>query len=80
MTVFPSLLFAILIISGWGGGMVQGDPGLEYHGLDRYCPADMRARCSRCAKRSMLSLPGAYGVTEGRIITRHLMPNAVWPS
>ena len=34
MTAFPSLLFAILIISVWGGGMSNGDPGPEHHSLD----------------------------------------------
>jgi len=78
MTAFPGLLFAILIISVWGGGMWKVILALSitsWIGIARLT----RGQILTLREKEYVEAARSTGVAQGRIIARHLMPNALSP-
>ena len=78
MTAFPSLLFAILIISVLGGGLKTIIVALSitsWIGVARLA----RAQILTLREQDYALAARALGVGEWRIMMRHLLPNALTP-
>ncbi len=78
MTAFPSLLFAILIISVLGGGLRTIIVALSitsWIGVSRLA----RAQILTLREQDYALAARALGVGEWRIMMRHLLPNALSP-
>lgn len=78
MSAFPGLLFAILIISLWGGGMFNVIMALSvtsWIGIARLT----RAQFLQLRTRDYVEAAVATGTPEPRIVGRHIIPNALTP-
>ena len=78
MTAFPSLLFAILIISVLGGGLRTIIVALSITGWIGIARLT-RAQILTLREQDYALAARALGVSEGRIMMRHLLPNALTP-
>lgn len=77
-TAFPSLLFAILIISVLGGGiptLILALSVTSWIGITRL----MRAQVMSLREHTFITAAKALGMSERRIIFKHLLPNALSP-
>ena len=78
MSAFPGLLFAILIISLWGGGMYKVILALSitsWIGIARLT----RAQFLQLRERDYVEAAICIGAERGSIIYRHIIPNALSP-
>lgn len=78
MTAFPGLLFSILIITLFGGGMWKVIFALSitsWIGIARLT----RAQVLSLREKEYVEAARALGVTRSGIIFRHLIPNALSP-
>ncbi len=78
MTAFPSLLFAILLISVWGGGMNKVILALSitaWIDIARLTRGQMLA----LREKEYVEAARAIGTSQWNIIMRHLFPNALSP-
>ncbi len=78
MTAFPGLLFAILIISLWGGGMFKVILALSvtsWIGIARLT----RAQFLQLRERDFVEAAIAIGAERWSVIGRHIIPNALSP-
>lgn len=78
MTAFPGLLFAIFLITLWGGGMakvilVLGITG--WIGLSRL----VRGQLFSLREKEYIEAARCMGVPQWRVILHHLLPNALSP-
>ena len=78
MTAFPGLLLSILLVAVWGGGMwkvivILGFTG--WVGVTRIT----RAQFLSLREKEYVEAARGIGATEGRIVLRHLLPNALSP-
>lgn len=78
MTAFPGLLLAILLVAVWGGGLWKVIPVL---GFTSWVGVTRITRAQLLSLREKEYIEGArcIGASEWRIITRHLLPNALTP-
>jgi oligopeptide transport system permease protein len=77
-TAFPSLLFAILIISVLGGGiptLILALSVTSWIGITRL----MRAQVLSLREQTFISAAKALGMRESRVMFKHLLPNALSP-
>ncbi len=78
MSAFPGLLFTILIISLWGGGLFKVIMALSiisWIGLARLT----RAQFLQLRERGYVEAAVCTGTPQARIIARHIIPNALTP-
>lgn len=78
MTAFPGLLFAIFLITVWGGGLEKVILVLgmtSWIGVTRLT----RAQFLTLREKEFVGAARAIGATEARIIFRHILPNALTP-
>jgi oligopeptide transport system permease protein len=78
MTAFPTLLFSIFLITIWGGGLEKVILVLSisaWINVARLC----RAQFLSLREKDFIGAARALGVSEMRIIFRHIMPNAISP-
>ncbi len=78
MTAFPGLLFAIFLITVWGGGLEKVILVLgmtSWIGVTRLT----RAQFLTLREKEFVGAARALGATEQRIIFRHILPNALTP-
>jgi oligopeptide transport system permease protein len=78
MTAFPSLLFAILVSSVMSGGFITVVVALSitsWIGIARL----MRAQMLSLREQEYVNAARALGASQWRIITQHILPNAVSP-
>jgi oligopeptide transport system permease protein len=78
MTAFPGLIFAILIITLFGGGMWKVIFALSitsWIGIARL----MRAQILALREKEYVEAARSLGVTRAGIIFRHLLPNSLSP-
>ncbi len=78
MSAFPGLLFTILIISLWGGGLFKVIMALSivsWIGLARLT----RAQFLQLRERGYVEAAVCTGTSQSRIIARHIIPNALTP-
>ncbi len=78
MTAFPSLLFAILVSSVMSGGFSTVVVALSitsWIGIARL----MRAQMLSLREQEYVNAARALGASQWRIITQHIMPNAISP-
>jgi oligopeptide transport system permease protein len=78
MTAFPGLLLAIMLVAVWGGGMWKVIAILGFTswvGVTRITRAQMLA----LREKEYIEAARGLGAREGRIILRHLLPNALTP-
>ncbi len=78
MSAFPGLLFTILIISLWGGGLFKVIAALSivsWIGLARLT----RAQFLQLRERGYVEAAICTGTPQARIIARHIIPNALTP-
>lgn len=78
MSAFPGLLFAILIISLWGGGMFKVILALSvtsWIGIARLT----RAQFLQLRERDYVEAAICIGAERGSVIYRHIVPNALSP-
>ncbi len=78
MTAFPGLLFAIFLITVWGGGLEKVILVLgmtSWIGVTRLT----RAQFLTLREKEFVGAARAIGATERRIIFRHILPNALTP-
>ncbi len=78
MTAFPGLLFAIFLITVWGGGLEKVILVLgltSWIGITRLT----RAQFLSLREKEFVGAARAIGATERRIIFRHILPNALTP-
>lgn len=78
MTAFPGLLLSILLVAVWGGGMwkvivILGFTG--WVGVTRIT----RAQFLSLREKEYVEAARGIGAREGRIVLRHLLPNALSP-
>ncbi len=78
MTAFPSLLFAILLISVWGGGMYNVILALSITAWIEIARLT-RGQMLSLREKEFVEAAQCLGVSQWRIITRHLLPNALSP-
>lgn len=78
MAAFPSLLFAILVMSALGGGLWQLMLAI---GLTNWITACRltRAQLLQLRESEYVTAARATGVGNVRIVTQHLLPNALSP-
>ena len=78
MTAFPALLFAIFLITVWGGGL---EKVILVLGLTSWIGATRLARAQflTLREREFVGAARAIGATENRVIFRHILPNAMTP-
>ena len=78
MTAFPGLLFAIFLITLWGGGL---EKVILVLGMTRWIGALRltRAQFLSLREKEFVGAARAVGATERRIIFRHILPNALTP-
>ncbi|MEX1020715.1 MAG: ABC transporter permease [Litorilinea sp.] len=78
MTAFPGLLFAILLITVWGGGLHNVILALgitSWIGIARLT----RAQLYQLREKEFVEAARGLGVPQHRIIFGHLLPNALSP-
>ncbi len=78
MTAFPGLMFSILIISVWGGGITKVIFALSitsWIGIARLT----RGQILSLREKEYVGAARCTGVSQNRIILRHLLPNALTP-
>ena len=78
MTAFPGLMFSILIISVWGGGLAKVIFALSitsWIGIARLT----RGQILSLREKEYVEAARCTGVSQNRIILRHLLPNALTP-
>ena len=78
MTAFPGLMFSILIISVWGGGLIKVILVLSitsWIGIARLT----RGQVISLREKEYVEAARCLGVTRNNIIFRHLMPNSLTP-
>ncbi len=78
MTAFPGLMFSILIISVWGGGITKVIFALSitsWIGIARLT----RGQILSLREKEYIEAARCLGVGRNRIIVRHLLPNALTP-
>ena len=78
MTAFPGLMFSILIISVWGGGITKVVFALSitsWIGIARLT----RGQILSLREKEYVEAARCTGVSQNRIILRHLLPNALTP-
>ena len=78
MTAFPGLMFSILIISVWGGGITKVIFALSitsWIGIARLT----RGQILSLREKEYVEAARCTGVGQNRIILRHLLPNALTP-
>jgi oligopeptide transport system permease protein len=78
MTAFPGLLFAILIVSVWGGGFWKVILALSitsWIGIARL----IRGQVLSLREKEYIEAARSLGATQGHIIFRYLIPNALSP-
>lgn len=78
MTAFPGLMFSILIISVWGGGITKVIFALSitsWIGIARLT----RGQILSLREKEYVEAARSMGVSRYRIILRHLLPNALTP-
>lgn len=78
MSAFPGLLFAILVISLWGGGMFKVILALSvtsWIGIARLT----RAQFLQLRERDYVEAAICIGAREKSVILRHIIPNALSP-
>ncbi len=78
MTAFPGLMFAILVISVWGGGLYKVILALSitsWIGIARLT----RGQLMSLREKEYVEAARSMGVRRNQIIFRHLMPNAMTP-
>jgi oligopeptide transport system permease protein len=78
MTAFPGLLLSILLVAVWGGGMWKVIAILGFTswvGVTRIT----RAQLLSLREKEYVEAARSLGVREGRIVLRHLLPNALSP-
>jgi len=78
MTAFPGLMFSILIISVWGGGITKVIFALSitsWIGIARLT----RGQILSLREKEYVEAARCTGVGRNRIIMRHLLPNALTP-
>ena len=78
MTAFPGLMFAILIVSVFGGGMWMVILALSVTGWIGYTRLT-RGQLLSLREKEYVEAARCIGVKQRRIIFRHLMPNALSP-
>jgi ABC-type dipeptide/oligopeptide/nickel transport system permease subunit len=78
MTAFPGLLFAIFLITLWGGGL---EKVILVLGLTSWLGALRltRAQFLSLREKEFVGAARAIGATQKRIIFRHILPNALTP-
>jgi oligopeptide transport system permease protein len=78
MTAFPGLLFAIFLITLWGGGL---EKVILVLGLTSWIGALRltRAQFLSLREKEFVGAARAIGATERHIIFRHILPNALTP-
>ena len=78
MTAFPGLMFSILIISVWGGGIAKVIFALSitsWIGIARLT----RGQILSLREKEYVEAARGLGASRNRIILRHLLPNALTP-
>lgn len=78
MTAFPGLLFAIFLITLWGGGLEKVILVLgltSWIGVTRLT----RAQFLSLREKEFVGAARAVGATQRRVIFRHILPNALTP-
>ena len=78
MTAFPGLIFSILIISVWGGGLTKVIFALSitsWIGIARLT----RGQLLSLREKEYVEAARCLGIGRNRIILRHLLPNALTP-
>lgn len=78
MTAFPGILFAILLISLWGGGLWNVIIALSitsWIGIARLT----RGQLLSLREKEYIEAARSTGVARGHIIFKHLIPNALTP-
>ncbi|MEM7131653.1 MAG: ABC transporter permease [Chloroflexota bacterium] len=78
MTAFPGLMFAILVVSVFGGGLWMVIFALSITGWIGYARL-ARGQILFLREREYVEAARCTGVPRNRIIFRHLMPNALSP-
>ena len=78
MTAFPGLLFAILLISVWGGGMTIVVLALSITAWIEIARL-MRGQMLSLREKEYVEAARCIGASQWRIIGQHLMPNAISP-
>lgn len=78
MYAFPTLLFVILIMSALGPGLVNIFIALGLTGWVTLCRLT-RGQLLSLREKEFVLAAHAVGAKSGRIITRHLLPNALTP-
>lgn len=78
MYAFPTLLFVILIMSALGPGMVNIFIALGLTGWVTLCRLT-RAQLLSLREKEFVVAARATGASSGRIILKHLLPNALTP-
>jgi ABC-type dipeptide/oligopeptide/nickel transport system permease subunit len=78
MTAFPGLLFAIFLITLWGGGL---EKVILVLGLTSWIGPTrlVRAQFLSLREKEFVGAARATGAEEWRIIFRHILPNALTP-
>lgn len=78
MTAFPSLLFAILLISVWGGGMNKVILALSITAWIDIARLT-RGQMLSLREKEFVEAARAIGTSQWNIIMKHLFPNALSP-
>jgi oligopeptide transport system permease protein len=78
MTAFPSLLFAILLISVWGGGMTKVIFALSITAWIEIARLT-RGQMLSLREKEFVEAARAIGASQRSIILRHLLPNSLSP-
>ncbi len=78
MTAFPGILFAILVISVWGGGVSKVILALSITAWIEIARLT-RAQMLSLREKEFVESARAIGVRQRGIIARHLIPNALSP-
>lgn len=78
MTAFPGIMFAILIISVWGGGISKVIMALSITAWIEIARLT-RAQVLSLREKEYVESARAIGVSQRGIILRHLIPNSLTP-
>lgn len=77
-TAIPQLLFALFLLSMWGGGLFNVVLALGLIGWIEICRLT-RAQVLTLREKEYIEAARAIGVTPAGIAIRHIMPNALTP-
>jgi oligopeptide transport system permease protein len=77
-TAIPQLLFALFLLSIWGGGLFNVVLALGLIGWIETCRLT-RAQVLSLREKEYIEAARALGVTPFNIAARHIMPNALTP-